>query len=136
MSHTVIQPAGWAPAKGYANGVLTGPGRMLFVAGQVGWDPTSSEPRFPSSDFAEQFLQALDNTLAVVREAGGGPEHIVRLTIYVIDKREYQAAARKIGEGWKARLGRHYPAVALLEVKDLLEDEAKVEIEATCVLPA
>ncbi len=136
MSHEVIQPQGWAKAKGYANGVLTGPGRMLFVAGQIGWDPTSSEPRFPSDDLGEQFLLALDNVLAVVREAGGQPEHIARMTVYVTDKHQYNAAVRRIGEGWRARLGRHYPAMALVEVKSLLEDRAKVEIEATCVLPA
>ncbi|MFN7131623.1 MAG: RidA family protein [Myxococcales bacterium] len=130
-----IQPPGWAKPKGYANGMLMPAGRVLFVGGQIGWDPTSAEPRFPSDDLGEQFLQALDNVLAVLKEAGGEPAHVARMTVYVTDKHQYLAATRRIGEGWKARMGRHYPAMALLEVKSLLEDRAKVEIEATCVLP-
>lgn len=111
--------------------LLTGT-RTLFVAGQVGWD---REMRFVSDDFAEQFVQALDNVLAVVREAGGTPEHIGRMTIYVTDKARYLAAAKAIGVAWRERMGKHYPAMALVEVKALLEDRALVEIEATAVLP-
>lgn len=129
---TVVQPPGWARPKGYANG-LVAEGRMLFVGGQIGWDPTSETPRFPEG-FAAQFEQALENVLAVVREAGGSPESIARMTVYVTDKHAYLAAAKEIGGAWRKLLGKHYPAMALVQVAALLEDRALVEIEATAVL--
>ncbi len=130
--HQVVQPAGWARPRGYVNGIVA-EGRMLFVGGQVGWDPTSETPRFPEG-FAAQFDQALANVLAVVREAGGTPESIVRMTVYVTDKRAYIAAGKDIGAAWRKHLGKHFPAMALVQVADLLEDQALVEIETTAVL--
>jgi enamine deaminase RidA (YjgF/YER057c/UK114 family) len=127
-----IQPLGWARPRGYANGVLA-EGRLLFVAGQVGWDPKSSKPKFPKT-FAAQFDQALSNVVDVVREAGGVPSDIARMTVYVTSKRDYTSALKQVGDAWKRRIGRHYPAMALVEVKGLLEPAAKVEIEATAVL--
>ncbi|MEW5849149.1 MAG: RidA family protein [Myxococcota bacterium] len=128
---SLVQPEGWKPPRGYANGVV-GEGRILFVGGQIGWD---GQETFHTDVLHEQWAQALDNVLAVVRAAGGGPEHIARMTVYVVDKREYAAQRKEIGAAWKARMGRHYPAMALVEVKSLLEDRARVEIEATAVLP-
>lgn len=127
----IIQPQGWKPPKGYANGVLTR-GRTLFVAGQVGWD---AQEVFRSTVMADQWAQALDNVLDVVKAAGGSPANIARMTVYVTDKEEYAAQRKQIGVAWKARMGGHFPAMALVEVKGLLEDGAKVEIEATAVLP-
>ncbi len=134
MRTEVIHPAGWAPARGYANGVrVEGAGPWLFVAGQIAWD---AEQRLVGpGDFAAQFCQALDNVIAVVRAAGGAPEHLVRMTVYVTDKRAYLAAAKELGAAWRERLGRHYPAMALVQVADLLEEGALVEIEATAALP-
>lgn len=129
---TVIAPGSLAPARGYSNGIVLSGTRTLFVAGQVGWD---REAKIVSSDLTAQFAQALDNVLAVVREAGGAPEHIGRLTIYVTDKQRYLTATKAIGAAYRERMGRHYPAMALVEVKDLLEEGALVEIEATAVLP-
>jgi enamine deaminase RidA (YjgF/YER057c/UK114 family) len=128
----VVQPLGWARPRGYANGILAG-GRCVFIAGQVGWDPARPRPKFPKS-FAAQFDQALANVLAVLREAGGTPEALARVTIYVTDREEYQRASRAIGDCWRRRVGRHYPAMSLIVVKALLERAAKVEIEATAVL--
>lgn len=128
----VIQPGGWARPRGYANGIVAD-GKVLFVAGQIGWDPTSSVAKLRPT-FAGQFDQALANVMAVVREAGGEATDIARMTVYVTDKREYQAALPQVGEAWRRHLGRHYPAMALVVVAALLEDEAKVEIEATAVL--
>jgi enamine deaminase RidA (YjgF/YER057c/UK114 family) len=105
--------------------------RLLFIAGQIGWD---EEQRLVSDDFVEQFDRALRNVLAVVLEAGGAPGGVARLVVYVTDKREYAARTREIGERWRALMGRHYPAMALVEVKGLLEDGAKVEIEGVAVL--
>jgi len=128
----VINPASLGRPRGYANGLLTPPGvRLLFVAGQIGWD---EHQRLVGDDFVEQFDRALSNVLAVVREAGGAPGSIARLVVYVTDKREYAARTAEVGERWRALMGRHYPAMALLEVSALLEDGAKVEIEATAVL--
>jgi enamine deaminase RidA (YjgF/YER057c/UK114 family) len=112
--------------------MVLGGGRMLFVAGQIGWD---AESRIVSDDFAAQFAQALDNVLDVVREAGGAPEHIGRFTIFVTDKKTYLAAAKAVGVAYRERMGKHYPAMSLVEVADLLEEGALVEIEATAVLP-
>ena len=133
MSFKIINPESLGRPRGYANGVLAeGGGRLLFVAGQIGWD---GRQRLVSDDFAEQFGRALANVLAVVAEAGGGPGDVVRLTVYVTDKREYLARTREIGERGRALMGTHYPAMSLVEVSALLEDGAQVEIEATAVLP-
>ena len=127
----VLLPDGWPRPKGYSNGVEA-TGRMVFVAGQIGWDTGG---RFPDG-FAAQFRQTLDNTLAVLAEAGAGPEHVVRMTWYVVDKAEYLAALRDVGAVWRERIGPHYPAMAVVEVKGLIEDAARIEIETTAVLPA
>ena len=129
---TVIQPEGWAPPKGYSNGIVA-TGKVLFIGGQIGWNPKSVTPEFPAT-FAEQFEQALANLCEVLRTAGGKPEHLTRLTVYVTDKKEYLASLKLLGAGWKKHLGRHYPAMALVQVVALVEDLAKVEIEATAVL--
>jgi len=129
----LVQPLGWARPRGYANGVVA-KGRMVFVAGQIGWDPTSSKPKLGKT-FAAQFDQALANAVAVVRQAGGRPEDLARVTIYVSDKKEYLAALKQAGQAWKRRVGHHYPAMTLVEVSSLLEKGAKVEIEVTAVLP-
>jgi enamine deaminase RidA (YjgF/YER057c/UK114 family) len=125
-----INPKELAPPRGYSHGML-GNGTMLFVAGQIGWDATS---RIVSNDFVAQFSRALDNVLAVVRAAGGGPDSIARLTIYLVDKGEYRARARDVGTAYRERMGRHFPAMSLVEVKSLLENQARVEIEATALL--
>jgi len=129
---TVVQPLGWARPRGYAHGILA-EGRILFIAGQVGWDPRNSKPRLPKT-FAAQFDQALSNVLAVLRTAGGTPENLARVTLYVTDRDEYDEARGALGDSWRHRVGRHYPAMTLIVVKDLLEPGAKVEIEATAVL--
>ncbi|HEX6625225.1 MAG TPA: RidA family protein [Pyrinomonadaceae bacterium] len=132
MSFEIINPASLGRPRGYANGLLTAPGaRLLFVAGQIAWD---EEQRIVSADFVEQFERALRNVLAVVGEAGGEAGGVARLVVYVTDKEEYRARTGEIGERWRALMGRHYPAMALVEVKGLLEDGAKVEIEAVAVL--
>ena len=127
----VLLPEGWPRPRGYSNGVEA-TGRMVFVAGQIGWDTGG---RFPDG-FAAQFRQTLDNTLAVLAEAGAGPEHVVRMTWYVVDKAEYLAALRDVGAVWRERIGPHYPAMAVVEVKGLIEDAARIEIETTAVIPA
>lgn len=132
MTAEVVNPASLAAPRGYSNGLLLGPGRTLFVAGQIGWD---ANEQLVSEELTGQFAQALDNVLAVVREAGGAPEHIGRFTIYVTDKREYLREAKAIGVAYRERMGKHFPAMALVQVADLLLDGAKVEIEATAVLP-
>ena len=130
---TPVNPSSWARPRGYANGMITaGKGeRILFVAGMVGW---KSEGVFETDDLAEQFGIALDHVLAVVREAGGAPESIARMTVYVTDLDAYRSSTAKIGELWRSKLGRHYPVMALVGVAGLVELRAKVEIEATCVL--
>jgi enamine deaminase RidA (YjgF/YER057c/UK114 family) len=131
---TQVQPEDWPRPRGYANGILTaGKGeRILFCAGMVGW---KSEGVFESDELAEQFATALDHVLAVVRAAGGTPSCVARMTVYVTDLPAYRASLAKIGAAWKERFGRHYPAMALVGVAGLVEAKAKVEIEATCVLP-
>lgn len=129
---TVVEPDDLAPGRGYSNGMILPAGRMLFVAGQIGWKKNGA---LVSDGFADQFTQALDNVLSVVREAGGAPDSIGRLTIYVTDKHRYLADAKAIGAAYRERLGKHYPAMALVQVADLLEEGALVEIEATAVLP-
>jgi enamine deaminase RidA (YjgF/YER057c/UK114 family) len=116
---------------GYSQGVKTQAGPLLFLSGQVGWDEHS---KIVSPDFSAQFAKALSNILTVVRAAGGQPDGLVRLTIYVTDKQEYMANAKKVGEAYRQQMGRHYPAMTLVEVKSLLEDGAKLELEATAAL--
>ena len=132
MSLKFINPASLGTPHGYSNGVLApSNARLLFIAGQFGGD---EQQRLVSADFVEQFDRALANVIAVVEEAGGTPAQIARLVIYVTDKKEYRARTREIGARWRKRLGRHYPAMALVEVKSLLEDEAQVEIEGIAVI--
>lgn len=132
MTFKLVNPETLGPPRGYSNGVLTDAGgRLLFVAGQVAWD---QDQRIVSENFAEQFDRALGNVVAVVTEAGGRPDQIARLVLYVTDKTEYQKQAKKIGEFYRARMGKHFPAMVLIEVKGLLDDKAKVEIEAVAIL--
>lgn len=130
MAHQVISPEGWAQAKGYANGIMT-EGGTLYVGGQIGW---TAEQRFEALDFVGQTEQALRNVLDVVEEAGGRAEDITRLTWYVTDKKEYLARQREMGQAYRRVMGRHFPAMAMVVVAGLIEDEALVEIEATAVL--
>jgi enamine deaminase RidA (YjgF/YER057c/UK114 family) len=127
MAHRIIQPDGWLPAKGYANGVLTADGH-LYVGGQIGW---TAAQKFEAHDFIGQMRQALINIRAVVEAAGGAPEDITRLTWYVTDKKEYMAAQGDVGRAYREVMGRHFPAMAMVVVAGLVEDEARVEIEAT-----
>ncbi len=129
----VIQPKGWAKPRGYANGIAAS-GRFVFIAGQVGWDPVNPVPTFPST-FVEQFDRALGNVMAVLLEAGGKPEHLANMTVYVTDKHEYIDALVEVGAAWRKHVGKHYPAMALVQVAALLDDRAKVEIQAHAVLP-
>lgn len=126
-----VNPESLGAPKGYSNGILAS-GRTLFVAGQIAWDRAH---RIVCQDFAGQFGKALENVLEVVRAAGGGPGHVARLTIYVTDRHEYLGALAAVGQAYRAVMGRHFPAMSLVEVKALLEPGAKVEIEATAVLP-
>ena len=130
---TIINPEALGQPRGYSNGILFEGGSVLFIAGQIGWDRDS---RIVSDDFADQFAQALGNVLAVVREAGGQPENIGRLLIFVTDKGEYNSQLRAIGSAYRQLMGKHYPAMTLVEVSSLLEPLAKVEIEALAVIPA
>jgi len=130
MSHRIIQPKGWAPAKGYANGVLSAGGH-LFIGGQIGWNEQQVFERF---DFIGQMEQVLNNIVAVVQAAGGVPGDITRLTWYVIDKREYLSHQKEVGETYRKVLGRHFPAMTMVVVKELIEDDALLEIEATAML--
>ena len=127
----VVNPSSLAPPRGYSNGMVLGPGRILFVAGQIGWD---RESKLVSRELVPQFEQALRNVIAVVTEAGGAVDDIGRLTIYVVDKHDYHQQAKAIGAKYRELMGRHYPAMALVQVADLLEPGALVEIEATAVL--
>jgi len=132
MTFKLINPETLGPPRGYSNGVLTDAGgRLLFVAGQVGWD---KDQRIVSENFVEQFDRALANVIAVVSEAGGSPDQIARLVLYVTDKKEYQLYLKEVGESYRTRMGKHFPAMVLVEVKGLLDDKAKVEIEAVAVL--
>jgi enamine deaminase RidA (YjgF/YER057c/UK114 family) len=128
----ILQPPDWPRPRGYANGVAA-EGRLVFVAGQIGWDATQT---IVSDDIVQQVRQTLENTLAVLREAGAGPQHVARMTWYVTDRREYLARARELGEAYRALMGHHYPAMAVVEVSALMEERAKVEIETTAVIPA
>lgn len=128
----VLQPSGWPRPKGYSNGIAA-TGRQVFVSGMIGWD---AEGRFRTDDFVGQARQALENVVAVLREAGAGPEHIVRMTWYVVDKREYLDAGAALGTAYRDTIGRHYPAMSAVQVSALMEDRARVEIEVTAVVPA
>jgi enamine deaminase RidA (YjgF/YER057c/UK114 family) len=127
----ILQPEGWALPKGYANGIAA-EGRLIFIAGQVGWNPETCQ--IETDDFAEQTAQALKNVVAVLREAGAEPRHVVRLTWYITDKDAYLAAQREIGKVYREVMGRHFPAMAVVVVAGLLEGRAKVEIEGTAVV--
>ena len=127
----ILQPPGWARAKGFSNGIAA-KGKLVFIAGQIGW---TGECKWEARDFASQFKQALKNILAVLKEANGKPEHIVRLTWYVLDKKEYLASLKEVGAAYRELMGRHYPTMAVVQVGGLVEDEAKLEIEATAVVP-
>ena len=130
--HQLLHPSHWKAAVGYANGVLAS-GQSVFVGGQIGWN---ADQVFESDDFVVQVNQALQNIVAILKEANAGPEHIVRLTWYVTDKREYLARLKEVGAAYREVLGKHFPAMTMVQVAGLVEDQAKVEIEATAVIPA
>jgi enamine deaminase RidA (YjgF/YER057c/UK114 family) len=126
-----LNPPGWPRPKGYSNGVAAR-GRVVSVSGMVGWDANG---QFQTDDFVGQARQALENIVAVLREAGAGPQHIVRMTWYVLDRREYLEAGRDLGAAYREVIGRHYPAMSAVQVAGLMEERARVEIEATAVVP-
>ena len=127
----ILQPPGWARAKGFSNGIACS-GKLVFIAGQIGW---TGEGKWEARDFAGQFRQAIKNILSVLAEANGKPEHIVRLTWYVVDKAEYLRSLAEVGAAYRELMGRHYPTMAVVQVSGLVEDEARLEIEATAVVP-
>lgn len=127
----ILQPPGWAAPRGYANGIAAR-GELVFVSGQVGWN---AQGELVTPDFVSQARQALENVVAVLACAGGRPEHIARMTWYVLDKREYLACAKELGVVYRAIMGHHYPAMTAVEVRGLIEEGARVEIEATAVVP-
>jgi enamine deaminase RidA (YjgF/YER057c/UK114 family) len=127
----ILQPPGWARAKGFSNGIAA-KGNLVFIAGQIGW---TGDCKWQARDFAGQFRQALKNILEVLKEANGKPEHIVRLTWYVLDKNEYLNSLKGVGEAYRELMGRHYPTMAVVQVSGLVENEARLEIEATAVVP-
>ena len=131
MTHQVLHPAGWVPAKGYANGIAAR-GTQVFVGGQIGWN---AQQQFETDDFIAQTRQTLQNVMAVLKEAGAGPEHMVRMTWYVIDRVEYNARLKELGAAYREVIGKHFPAMTCVEVAALMEARAKVEIEVTAVLP-
>ena len=126
-----LQPRHWKPARGYSNG-MAAEGRMVFVAGQVGWNASQ---QFETDDFVAQTRQALENVVAIVREAGGTPQHITRLTWFITDKHEYLSRLTEIGEAYRSVMGKHFPTMTMVQVLALVEDKAKVEIEASAVVP-
>ena len=128
----VLLPPGWAPPIGYSNGIAAKPGRIVFIAGQVGWD---AQQRFHSEDIAPQFEQALSNVLDVLAQAGGKAEHICRITAFCCDKPAYLAARPELGRIWRALMGKHFPAMSMIFVSDLLDHPGKIELEATAVVP-
>jgi enamine deaminase RidA (YjgF/YER057c/UK114 family) len=132
MKNQLVNPPNFPKPRGYTNGIVCQPGRILYIAGQVAFD---QQARIVSPDFATQFLAALDNVIAVVRAAGGGTEHLVKLLVFVTDMEKYRDAQRTIGEGWRERMGAYWPAMSLVKVGGLLEPGALVEIEGTAVLP-
>ena len=127
----ILQPPGWARAKGFSNGIAA-KGNLVFIAGQIGW---TGDCKWEAKDFAGQFRQALKNILEVLKEADGKPEHIVRLTWYVLDKQEYLNSLKSVGEAYRELMGRHFPTMAVVQVSGLVENEARLEIEATAVVP-
>jgi len=129
---TPVLPPGWKRPKGYSNAIVA-EGKQVYLGGMIGWNPLTEA--FETDDFAGQLRQTLANIVAVLRAAGTGPEHLVRTTWYVTDKREYLARLKDVGDAWREVIGRHYPAMAVVEVTALVEDRAKVEIEATAVVP-
>ena len=131
MTHTFLQPPGWAPAKGYANGVAAR-GTLVFVGGQIGWN---AQQQFETDDFIAQTRQTLQNVMAVLKEAGAGPEHMVRMTWYVIDRVEYNARLKELGAVYREVMGKNFPAMSCVQVAALMEARARVEIEVTAVLP-
>ena len=133
MSLQILHPPGWRPPIGYANGISVPAGRIVFIAGQVGWD---ADQHFQSEELVPQFEQALKNIIAVLAEAGGKPDHICRITAYCIDKPGYLAGRRELGRIWKSLIGSHFPAMSMIFVADLLDAPAKIELEATAVIPA
>jgi enamine deaminase RidA (YjgF/YER057c/UK114 family) len=128
----VLLPEGWAAPVGYANGIAVDAGRIVFIAGQVGWN---AQQQFESADIVPQFEQALKNMLAVLKAAGGEARHVCRITAYCCDKPAYLAARRELGATWRAQMGTHYPAMSMIFVADLLDIPGKIELEATAVLP-
>lgn len=130
-THTALHPANWKPARGYANGIVA-EGKVVYLGGQIGWN---QDQVFETADFAGQVEQTLRNIVTILEEAGGGPEHLVRLTWFVLDKREYLESLREVGAAYRKVIGKHYPAMSLVQVVALVEDQARVEIEATAVLP-
>jgi enamine deaminase RidA (YjgF/YER057c/UK114 family) len=133
MTFTLINPEPLGSPRGYTNGLVADNGRLLFIAGQIAWDQNQT---IVSDDFVEQFDQALANVITVAREAGGGPDNIARLVIYVTDKLEYRERTKEVGERYRKHMDKHFPAMVLVQVAGLLDDRAKVEIEAIAVLPA
>ena len=131
MTHTFLQPPGWAPAKGYANGVAAR-GTLVFVGGQIGWN---AQQQFETDDFIAQTRQTLLNVRAVLEAGGAGPEHLVRLTWYVTDRNEYNSRLKELGAVYREVLGKNFPAMACVQVAGLMEERAKIEIEATAVIP-
>mgnify|MGYP003599077101 FL=1 len=131
MTHQVLHPAGWVPAKGYANGIAAR-GTQVFVGGQIGWN---AQQQFETDDFIAQTRQTLQNVVAVLKEAGAGPEHMVRMTWYVIDRDEYNARLKELGAVYREVIGKHFPAMTCVAVAALMEARAKVEIEVTAVVP-
>jgi len=131
MTHTTLLPPGWPRPHGYANGILA-KGRLVFVAGQIGWDETHD---FPAQSMAGQVEQTLKNTIAVLAEADAGPQHIVRMTWYITSRSEYLAQVKDIGRIWREVMGKFYPAMAVIEISALIESAARVEIETTAVIP-
>lgn len=131
-SLSTLHPAGWKPAKGYANGIVAEGGRTVWLGGQIGWN---GQQEFETDDFAGQVRQALENIVAILAEAGGRPEHIVRMTWFITDKKAYVAGLAQVGEAYRSVMGKNFPTMSVVEVKALIEDRAKVEIEATAVVP-
>ena len=127
----ILQPPGWARPKGFSNGISC-QGRLVFIGGQIGW---SGQGEWLDRSFAGQFRQALKNILEILAQAGGKPEHLVRLTWYVLDRKEYLASLKELGAAYRELMGRHYPTMAVVQVSGLVEDAARLEIEATAVIP-
>lgn len=129
--HRVLQPESWVRPVGYSNG-MEARGRTVFIGGQIGW---TGQCKFEAKDLPGQVRQTLENIVAILREAGAGPEHVTTMTWYVLDRKKYSAALKEIGAAYKATMGRHFPAMAVVQVSGLIEDEALVEIQATAVVP-